>query len=260
MNSAPPTTSASLLASSRRLPARAAARHGARPAAPTIAAITRVDIGMRGQLARAPRRRAAPRCARRRRAGARAARAPRPRRRPRRSAAASARTARAARRCGCCAVSANDLEALRMARDHVERAHADRAGGAEDADALRPAAACAVSGASAAAPAPARSGSTGSSASMRSSTPPWPGSSALQSLAPALRLTSDSNRSPTTLIADQEDDDQRQADQAEALVEQRVQAGQSARCRGRRATSQSHGRAAARRACRSTRPPSSCPG
>ena len=40
MNSAPPTTSASLLASSSRLPARAAARQGARPAAPTMAAIT----------------------------------------------------------------------------------------------------------------------------------------------------------------------------------------------------------------------------
>jgi len=40
MKSSPPTTSASLFASSRRLPARAAARHGPRPAAPTMAAIT----------------------------------------------------------------------------------------------------------------------------------------------------------------------------------------------------------------------------
>jgi hypothetical protein len=40
MNTSPPTTSASLLASSRRLPARAAARQGAKPAAPTMAAIT----------------------------------------------------------------------------------------------------------------------------------------------------------------------------------------------------------------------------
>ena len=39
-NTSPPTTSASLLASSSRLPARAAARHGARPAAPTMAAMT----------------------------------------------------------------------------------------------------------------------------------------------------------------------------------------------------------------------------
>ena len=36
----PPTTSASLFARSSRLPASAAARHGARPAAPTIAAMT----------------------------------------------------------------------------------------------------------------------------------------------------------------------------------------------------------------------------
>src|SRR5206468_1213989 len=35
----------------------------------------------------------------------------------------------------------------------------------------------------------------------RSSTPPWPGSSALLSFAPALRLTRDSNKSPTTLTA-----------------------------------------------------------
>ena len=40
MNNPPPTTRASLLASSNRLPARAAARQGARPAAPTMAAIT----------------------------------------------------------------------------------------------------------------------------------------------------------------------------------------------------------------------------
>jgi hypothetical protein len=40
MNRSPPTTSASLLASSSRLPARAAARQGARPAAPTMAAMT----------------------------------------------------------------------------------------------------------------------------------------------------------------------------------------------------------------------------
>ncbi len=41
MNRSPPTTSASLLASSSRLPARAAARQDESPAAPTIAAITR---------------------------------------------------------------------------------------------------------------------------------------------------------------------------------------------------------------------------
>ena len=46
------------------------------------------------------------------------------------------------------------------------------------------------------------SGNTGSSASTRSSTPPCPGSRPLLSFAPALRLTSDSTRSPTTLIAE----------------------------------------------------------
>jgi hypothetical protein len=45
MKSAPPTTSASLLASISRLPARAAAMHGARPAAPTMAAITASTSG-----------------------------------------------------------------------------------------------------------------------------------------------------------------------------------------------------------------------
>ncbi len=45
MNSSPPTTSASLLASSSRLPARAAARQGARPAAPTMAAMTASACG-----------------------------------------------------------------------------------------------------------------------------------------------------------------------------------------------------------------------
>ena len=50
MNSGPAITSASLLASSTRLPARAAASVGARPAAPTIAAITASQSAMRGDL------------------------------------------------------------------------------------------------------------------------------------------------------------------------------------------------------------------
>ncbi len=45
MNTSPPTTSASLFASSRRLPARAAARQGASPAAPTMAAMTTSTSG-----------------------------------------------------------------------------------------------------------------------------------------------------------------------------------------------------------------------
>src|SRR6185437_15579081 len=43
------------------------------------------------------------------------------------------------------------------------------------------------------------SGSTGNSASMRSSTPPCPGNRPLESLTPAWRFSIDSNRSPTTL-------------------------------------------------------------
>src|SRR5690606_1865004 len=84
-------------------------------------------------------------------------------------------------------------EALGMARDDVQRRGADRAGGAEHGD-------LALHGA---AHSPSRlrpSANTGSAASrlsMRSSTPPWPGISALESLAPAWRLSRLSNRSPT---------------------------------------------------------------
>ena len=45
-------------------------------------------------------------------------------------------------------------------------------------------------------------GSVGSKASTRSSTPPWPGSRPELSFMPALRLTKDSTKSPTTLMAD----------------------------------------------------------
>ena len=41
-------------------------------------------------------------------------------------------------------------------------------------------------------------GKTGKSASMRSSTPPWPGSRTPLSLTPAARLNKDSSKSPTT--------------------------------------------------------------
>ena len=93
-----------------------------------------------------------------------------------------------------------DLEAIGMGGDDVERCRADRAGRTEHADALHfasrsfPAVAHSITSARAI-------GNTGSKPSTRSRMPPWPGSSALLSLAPALRLTSDSNRSPTTLIA-----------------------------------------------------------
>src|SRR5690606_27625771 len=44
-------------------------------------------------------------------------------------------------------------------------------------------------------------GATGRIASMRSYTPPWPGSKPLESLRPARRLSKDSNKSPTMDIA-----------------------------------------------------------
>src|SRR4029079_19454303 len=92
------------------------------------------------------------------------------------------------------------LEAIRVGGGDVERRGADRAGRAEDADALhagwrwRRRGRHSISSARAI-------GNTGNRPSTRSRMPPWPGKSLLLSLAPALRLTSDSNRSPTTLIA-----------------------------------------------------------
>ncbi len=53
MKSAPPTTRASLLASSSRLPARAAAMQAGRPAAPTMAAITLSTPGSQASSHRA---------------------------------------------------------------------------------------------------------------------------------------------------------------------------------------------------------------
>src|SRR6185369_5231807 len=88
------------------------------------------------------------------------------------------------------------LEAVGVPGHDVERARADRARGAEHAHAL---ARHHRLGSYSETRAKAR-GNTGSNASMRSSTPPWPGSSALLSFAPTLRLTRDSKRSPTTLI------------------------------------------------------------
>ena len=55
-----------------------------------------------------------------------------------RSAAASAGTARSSSSMRWCALRPDDLEALGVARHHVERAGADRPGGAEDDEPLRP--------------------------------------------------------------------------------------------------------------------------
>src|SRR5438045_9737925 len=75
----------------------------------------------------------------------------------------------------------------------VERARADRPGGAENGE-VHPFAL--IQGSSSAA-----RGSVAVALSMRSRMPPWPGSSAPLSLTPAWRLAADSKRSPTMLIA-----------------------------------------------------------
>src|SRR5258708_3847147 len=86
-----------------------------------------------------------------------------------------------------------DLVVLAVARHHVQRIGTDGARGAQDGDFLLHE--CAKEESIMA------SGRVGSRASTRSSTPPWPGSRPLLSLTPTLRLTRDSTRSPTTLIA-----------------------------------------------------------
>ena len=136
MNSSPPTTSASLLASSRRLPARAAAMHGARPGRAHDGRHDGIDHSMRRHHFESAWRRTAP--------GA-ASRSPRPFRQR-----AGMRLTRPSRRIAglhCSALRQHQvdrrrraerkhLEAVRMARNHVERVDADGAGGAQDADAL----------------------------------------------------------------------------------------------------------------------------
>src|SRR6185436_17254535 len=81
--------------------------------------------------------------------------------------------------------------AVRMARDDVEGACPDRAGRAEQCQSLCHVVPIACT----------RRSPTGSAAvalSIRSSTPPWPGSSLPLSFVPACRLRPDSSRSPTT--------------------------------------------------------------
>src|SRR5206468_2486392 len=82
----------------------------------------------------------------------------------------------------------NDFEPLGRALDQVQRRLADRAGRTEDCQ-LAPH----VSPTSCAA---AVSTATGTNPSSRSSTPPWPGSHAPESLRPARRFIPLSNRSP----------------------------------------------------------------
>src|SRR3990167_6682114 len=85
------------------------------------------------------------------------------------------------------------LEPLRVACHHVQRTGANRPRGAEHRDPLLHVVTSVES--------IMASGRVGSSASTRSSTPPWPGSRLMLSFTPALRLMSDSIKSPTTLMA-----------------------------------------------------------
>src|SRR6185436_18338483 len=84
-----------------------------------------------------------------------------------------------------------DLVAAGMARNHVERARAHRAGCAENREVH---AAALTHGQSSAA-----TGKAAVALSMRSRIPPWPGRSVPLSLTAACRLAADSNRSPTML-------------------------------------------------------------
>src|SRR5690606_14310315 len=84
-----------------------------------------------------------------------------------------------------------DAETVRMARDHVQRARADRTGCAEDRD--RPH--VGVKRSSSALPA-TNTGIAENTLSTRSSNPPWPGNSAPESFTLACRLSRLSTRSP----------------------------------------------------------------
>ena len=136
MSSGPAMTSDSLLANNRRLPARAAASVERRPAAPTMAAMTLSHFGQRRDLHQRIRAADAP-------ASAPRARAARFRACGRGGASASAAYGTAKRRhCSAsfsalrCAPSATTRKRSGMARDHIERGFAHRAGGTQDGDAV----------------------------------------------------------------------------------------------------------------------------
>ena len=153
-----------------------------------------VDLGQRGDLARAlPAPASTSRAAARRRASARCerARGVRDRAAPRARAEAPAQRgelrpiagARRARR------PRSGPDGARRRRASSRRSSRSRRAASDVRISVIARNACASS---------AASGIAASSASMRSSTPPWPGSSVPLSLTPAWRFSSDSNRSPTT--------------------------------------------------------------
>ena len=211
MNAAPPMTSASLLASRMRLPARAAASVGAQAGGADDG--RQHGVGLRQRRDGAHARLAAEHPGWQSAAGERALEqrgrlGVEQRRQLRADAAGTAR--QACRHCR--ARPAPPRQSGRVAGDDVERRVADRSGRAQQRHLpprpgrrirrMRPAgdlasgrSTCSSSNTAAAS---AAAGMAASSASMRSSTPPWPGSSAPLSLTPAWRFSSDSNRSPPT--------------------------------------------------------------
>ena len=195
ISSGPAMTSDSLLASSRRLPARAAASVERRPAAPTMAAMTLSTSGSAaislerarpGEHARGRRRARAARCS-----------SSRGRRRRRRAPRSRGRHCthllrRASRRCGArrARPRGSDPDGARARRACSRRSSRwsrgrRRRSCADSQNDLRPSSANTSTGAAAV------------TLSMRSSTPPWPGNSVPLSFTPAKRLSRLSVRSPT---------------------------------------------------------------
>ena len=195
MNSAPPITSASLLASRMRLPARAAASVGAQARGADDRGEHRVDLRQRRRPRPAPPRPpSTSRRQRRRRASARCERCARRRVEQRRVARPEA--------------PAQLARAWSPLRVRGERRDAKRSGWRATTSSVEsPIEPVAPRSATSArhdllsknsGRQRRRAASPRASASMRSSTPPCPGSSVPLSFTPAWRFSSDSNRSPTT--------------------------------------------------------------
>ncbi len=202
---APAITSTSLLARAMVLPASIAASTASSAAGAGRRAQHDVDVrvgGDRDQTVAARSARAAPLSAAAAELGRTRRDAPPPagHRDARRRVAR--RPARPARR-RCRRPRARRPEPIGMRVDDRQRALADRAGRAEDGDALH-------QNLEVARRRRRRPGPANSQLSMRSSTPPWPGISADRSLTPALRFSSDSNRSPTMPSADDRGAEQQQ--------------------------------------------------
>ena len=180
------------------MPARAAARVGRRPAAPTMAAITVSTSAAVATCSSPARPHSTVACQPgRAQALSQTLRGTRHRHTATTRRAETRRIARTTGRPAGRADNADDSEALGMARDHVQRVARrccrwNRGWRRRCTDSSSPGALRQHS---------AASGRLEVSASMRSSTPPCPGSSVPLSLTPAWRLIHDSNRSPRMLNA-----------------------------------------------------------